>query len=85
MTSVASLRKKRENSSIGPPLAGEIQFAADRAGKMIDQSHRIEDVRLGNMALDQNRQLGHQRQIALDLAEHVGPPNFDRQHVAVVA
>ncbi len=67
-----------------PPLTGEIQFAADRAGEMVDQPDGIENVRLGNVPLDQNCQLRHQGQIPLDLADGVGPPNFDRQRAAVV-
>ena len=66
------------------PFTGEIQFAADRAGEMVDQSDGIENVRLGNVPLDEQSQLGHQREIAFDFANGVGPANFDRQLPAVV-
>jgi len=52
---------------------------------MIDEPHRVEDVGLRNVILNQEGQLRHQRKIALDFARNAGPADLHRQRAAIVA
>ena len=41
-------------------LAHEVQLSANGPGELVDQAHGIEDLRFGNVPLDEQRQLKHQ-------------------------
>ena len=59
------------------PLALKRKLAPNRPGKLLNQSLGVEDLRLGNVGLNQSRQFTHQGEIALDITGGVRTPDFD--------